>query len=163
MFPDNLLKEIFNNEKIREMFPIDLNKMFSDDILKKISTMYDKIFNNIIEKIIDDQKIPIQQVYLKELDKIKNKNGNLVGGSLSYDIKQTIGNAANVIALPVIFVYGCLLWAWEFIGLGPGMIEGLGKVGNAITEAVKAANFIPMFNPRSGRMEFGNLNFRGYA
>ena len=149
MFSIDLLREIFNNNKIREMFPIDLNKMFSEDFLKQISTMYDKIFYNIIEKIIDKQKIQIKEVYEKEL--AKNNNGDLVGGNLGNAIQEIIKNA--------LLVPGVLIWSWEIIASVPGMIEGFGKVGKALQDSIMGAHFIPLLE--SGRGGIGWTNLHG--
>ena len=155
MFPNNLLKEIFNNNKIREMFPIDLNKilpeMFSEDFLKQISTMYDKIFYNIIEKIIDEQKIKIKEVYEKELAKNKNNNnGILVGGNLGNAIQEIIKNA--------LLVPGFLIWSWGIIASVPGMIEGFGKVGQALKDSIMGAHFIPSLESGRGGIRWTNLH-----
>jgi len=159
MFPIDLLEKIFNNKQIREMFAIDLNNILSDDILNKISTMYYKIIYNIIEKIIDEQKIPIQQVYLKELNNRNNNNINLVGGSLVKDIQGIIGTAF----IPLALIIGSAICGWEIITKVPGMITGLGKAGQTFIDAVKAVNIIPSFNPRTGRPGLINLNFNGYV
>jgi hypothetical protein len=153
MFPIVLLKEIFNNNIIREKFAIDLNNILPDDILNKISTMYYKIIYNIIEKIIDEQKIPIQQVYLKELNN-RNNNINLIGGGLVQDIKGIIGKAL----IPLALIIGGAICGWEIITKIPGMITGLGKAGEAFTNAVKAVNFIPSFDAMSGHRTTVNLN-----